>query len=152
MKKFLAIMAALLCLSACSSYKDIKFNSFQLEKVSVLGAPLGATVAVEIENPIFGFEVLSCPGVLTLSGDKVLNVTCEPFYVEGHCTQTYHLDLSGTLEPGFGFSNVLKFFQAQDLRNLTLDLVVTAKDPLGFKHTKIRNDLKLWESEVQRQQ
>lgn len=152
MKKFLAILAAVLCLSACSSYKDIKINSFKLEKISVLGAPLGATVAVEIENPIFGFEVLDCQGVLKLSGDKALNITCEPFYVEGHCTQSYHLDLSGTLEPGFGLSNILRSIQAQDLKNLTLDLVITAKGPLGFKHTKKRSDIKLWESEEQRQQ
>lgn len=147
MKKFLAILLAVLCISSCSSYKDIKINSFKLEKISVVGAPLGATVAVEIENPIVGFEVIDCQGVLKLSGDKVMNIVCEPFYVEGHSTQTYHLDLTGTIEPGFGLSNILKFIQAQDLKNLTLDLVVKAEDPLGFKHTKRRDDIKLWEKE-----
>jgi hypothetical protein len=145
MKKYIAILLAFLCLTSCASYRDIKINSVELEKVSVIGAPLGATLAVEIDNPTVTLKFTDISGVIKVSGETALTFTCDPFTLKGHSCQTYHLDLSAALERGFGLSNIVRIIQAQDLDGVTADVSVTAKDPIGVKHTKTRTDIPLFE-------
>ncbi len=141
MKKFIALLSAFLCFVSCTGYKDIKVNSMQLEKVSLIGAPLGATVAVEIENPTVTLKITDISGVVKLSGEEALDFTLEPFTLKGHSTQVYHLDLSASLRSGFGLRSVMRIIQTSNPEDVKVDVSVTARDPLGIKHIKEKKDL-----------
>ncbi len=144
MKKIIAFLLTVLCLASCASYRDIKINSANLEKISVIGAPLGATLAVEIDNPTVSLKFTDISGVIKISGESALTFTCDPFTLKGKSCEVYHLNLSAALERGFGLQSVLKILQAQDLENVTADVSVTAKDPIGIKHTKVKTDIPLF--------
>ncbi len=113
----------------------------QLEKVSLIGAPLGATVAVEIENPTVTLKITDISGVVKLSGEEALDFTLEPFTLKGHSTQVYHLDLSASLRSGFGLRSVMRIIQTSNPEDVKVDVSVTARDPLGIKHVKEKKDL-----------
>lgn len=141
MKKFIALLSAFLCFVSCTGYKDIKINSVQVEKVSLIGAPLGASIALEVENPTVTLKITDVSGVVKVAGEEVLDFTLEPFTLKGHSTQVYHLDLSASLKSGFGIYNVLRIVQSSNPEDVKVDVSVTARDPLGIKHVKDKKDL-----------
>lgn len=144
MKRFLAIVAAFLCITSCACYKDIKINSVELEKVSIFGDPkLSGILAVEIDNPTMTLKVSDIIGVVKIAGVEAVHVTCEPFILEGRSCQVYLLNVSAKLESGFGISKIMKILQSGDLENITADVSVTVRDPLGIKHKRERKDISL---------
>jgi len=143
MKKIFAVLLAFLCLYSCATYKDIKVNSVQVEKVSMFSDPWSATIAVEINNPTMTLNVIEAVGVVKIAGDKALDVVCDPFVLAGHSCQTYQIDLTATIVEGFGISSFMRLFQSQDFSKVTLDLELIVKDPLGIKHTKVMKDISL---------
>ena len=73
MKRFLAIVAAFLCITSCACYKDIK----KLEKVSIFGDPkLSGILAVEIDNPTMTLKVSDISGVVKIAGVEAVHLTC----------------------------------------------------------------------------
>ncbi len=141
MKKYIALLLALLTLASCASHKDIKINSLQLEKISFTDTPLKVLVSAEIENPTVALKVTDLQGVLKVSGEQVVDFTCAPFTLASKSTQTYHLEVSASFADGFGLQNILKMMQARDLSDITIDFTLTARDPLGIKHKVERKDL-----------
>ena len=149
MKKILLLFSAVLCLASCVNFKDIKINSVRLEKVSVVGAPLGAVLAVEIDNPGFALRNVEISGMAKFLGEDALGLVIEPFDLTGHTQKIYHLVVNAELKEGFSLMNVLRVVQTQDLSGVTLDLDVIVKDALGIKHRKELKDIAVWE-ELQR--
>lgn len=149
MKKILLFISAVLCLASCVNFKDIKINSVRLEKVSVVGAPLGAVLAVEIDNPGFALRNVEISGMAKFSGEDALAIGLEPFDIKGHACELYHITINGELEDGFSLINIVRVVQTQDLSGVTLDLDVVVKDPIGIKHKKELKDIAVWE-ELQR--
>ncbi len=143
MKKFIALLSAFLCIVSCTGYKDIKINSVQLEKVSLIGAPLGASIAIEIENPTVTLKITDISGVVKVAGEEAFDFTLEPFTLKGHSTQVYHLDISASLKSGFGIYSVLRIVQSSNPDDVKVDVSVTARDPLGIKHVKEKKDLQV---------
>lgn len=141
MKKFIVLLSAFLCIVSCTGYKDIKINSVQLEKVSLISAPLGASVAIEIENPTVTLKITDISGVVKVAGEEAFDFSLEPFTLKGHSTQVYHLDISASLKSGFGIYSVMRIVQSSNPDDVKVDVKVTARDPLGIKHVKEKKDL-----------
>lgn len=151
MKKIVAILLAVFMVASCASYRDIKIRSAKLESFSILSHPASATVALEIENPTVTFNFTDITGVVKLNGMKMADVDCEPFVLKGHSTEVHHLTLTFTLNEGITVVQLLKLFQS-DGADVTADVFVEVKDPLGIRHRKAKTDLKLWEKESLQQQ
>lgn len=147
MKKYLVIIAAILTFTSCATYKDIKINSLKVEKLTLLSSSPSATLAVEIDNPIGDLKIVAMSAVLKVSGENAMQITCSPFELRGRSCDTYSLDVTGTIDPEFSMAKIVKIAQAQDLKNIKIDIVATAKNCIGLKYTKVLKDIPLWPEE-----
>lgn len=138
------LLLAVFCLCSCATYRDIKVNSVNFEKLSAFGSPMEVTLAVEIDNPIGKVNLTAADGVLKFNGTDVVLLECEPFVLKPHSCEVYHLTLSFTLAPGVSLPRVLSLVQGADSDALTLDMNVSAKDFLGVTHRRNVKDISLW--------
>ena len=128
--RLLMLMLAVSVLSSCSSYRNLSLNDYSIESLSPRGMrAVDAVVGLVIYNPSGAFKVSGVQGVIRHKGEPVATFSADELNISRKCEQEYSLALSGELDQGVTFLQLLKFpgWKPEDL---TLD--VDAKVRLKF--------------------
>lgn len=140
----LFMAAALLCVTGCGKFTQIKVNSAKIENVSPNGLRgLNADLAVEIDNPAIQIKLSDMKAELKYSGKVLGNVTVDPFTMKGRTAHTYHLKAKVKLDEDVSLYDMLMFLDKDYMDKCKVDITVKGKLRGGLSKTMTKKDIPL---------
>ena len=137
--------AAMLTLTGCSKYKEIRPTSFKLESVSVQGLrAMDIEMAVGVNNPAGQLTISDFSGEVEHSGKVLGNVTVHPLVLHAKSVETYSITADMTLGDGASLLDLGKLLDKKTLEECTVDLQAVVKigkkapKPLKFEDIPVK--------------
>lgn len=110
---------AMLALTGCNKYKDIKVTSSKVESFKLDGMRAAdLVIALGVDNPAGKLQILELTGHLKHSGKIIGNVAVDPVVLAPREDAIYHLDMRFSLPQGFGIKDLLSFIKVKDVLTL----------------------------------
>lgn len=140
MKKYLTLIFAAFLLFAsvgCSNIKEIKINSYRIERVVPCGLnSVDATLSVGVHNPAKEFTVTGGTAVIYRQGRELGVVRINDLKVEGRTDGVYPVSGNLTLSEGVGLLTILSLARNFDENEYSIDLYANIKMK-GLSRVKI---------------
>ena len=136
--------AAMLTLTGCSKYKEIRPTSFKLESVSVHGLrSVDLEVSVGVNNPAGQLAISDFSGEVEHSGKVLGKVAVDPFTLQGKTADTYRIDAGLALAEGVSVLELGRLLDKKELDKVTVDVSADVQIRKGKARTIKVNDLPL---------
>jgi len=123
----LALVLAVICLSGCAKFKQIRPVSAKIEHISPSGLrSVTVTAMVEIDNPASQITLSDIEGVVSHSGKIIGRVGVDPFILKAKTLGEYHLRAVITLEEGTSILDVMSMARKGTIYDSVVDIYFKA--------------------------
>lgn len=125
---FLPVFAAVLLLSGCSGYKDIRVDSCRLESISPVGfKAVEAGFSMQVHNPAKELVFSDIEGTVYLDGSELGNFEAPDVTVPGRTVSDVHVDLTATLSQSFSLMQLMSLASGAGPGKFTMDISMRVK-------------------------
>ena len=129
----LAVVAVML-LTGCSGYKDIRVDSCRLESISPVGLKaLDAGFSVSVDNPVKEILISDIDGTVYYDGGEFGHFEAPPVTVPGKSVSDVRVDVRAALSKSLTLMQVMSMATAFDPSEFTVDISLTVKVKGGLK-------------------
>lgn len=125
---FIVFAVALVSLSGCRRYEDIRITSAKVENLSMNGLrSADISLSLGVENPAGKVVIKEAEGIVKHFGKVIGNITLASVTLEARSAGEYKVNAHVELAQGLGLMGIMSFASPEKIKECTLDVSLSGK-------------------------